>query len=440
MVTLLKSHDERAKLMRRDTAEILTRLFFAECSLVIAQAGWIPSVATIEAKSLLARTLWEDSVAATNMRERILELRYPRRDVNPTLHTAIVAVFDEARNAPNAEAFMMGLARVLKPAMRKAYLSFYQQSDRVSDGPSAMILRHALEDLNIQIAELEDCLAQMLSVNDEAQHTAKAWTMALQEAVDALGETLLEATTEPSEPVQLVWRKTYELPQVPARDSRFQQVRFYWPHLVDPNYSSSEGLALQLRSAIGHLNEVWATEAAAVALYQFGETLEWEYVADTSRWTYDESRHCLMGYHRLLEWGFTPEELPLGDYSYRIVVQNEPIYAIGLLHYYETKFIHRGQERIATFAEYQDTASLHDYEFDWADETFHAEYGRRWLNHLFTTRTQFPRDIEEMRQASDTAVNTMLATVTPEEEAQIKAIANHLFEKAQTLVEPIVQP
>ena len=66
----------------------------------------------------------------------------------------------------------------------------------------------------------------------------------------------------------------------PGRDAHFRHVRFYWPHIIDPSFESSEGLALQIRSAIGHLNEVWAAEICAANLYNFADESGWDYIRD----------------------------------------------------------------------------------------------------------------------------------------------------------------
>ena len=52
--------------------------------------------------------------------------------------------------------------------------------------------------------------------------------------------------------------------------SFFKNQRFYWPHIIDPDFPSADGIYLQLRSAIGHLNEAWAAEAAIRAVGLFG--------------------------------------------------------------------------------------------------------------------------------------------------------------------------
>src|SRR5207245_245443 len=82
---------------------------------------------------------------------------------------------------------------------------------------------------------------------------------------------------------------------------------------LDPSYPYGEGIALQLRSAVSHLNEVWAVETAGVILHELAGELGWEFVRDAARWVYDESRHMLMGKRRLAAWGLDPAGIPLGE-------------------------------------------------------------------------------------------------------------------------------
>ena len=51
-------------------------------------------------------------------------------------------------------------------------------------------------------------------------------------------------------------------------------------------------------------------------LHFFADKLDWEFILDAARWTYDEARHTQMGYARLTGWGFEPEDLPLGTYIF----------------------------------------------------------------------------------------------------------------------------
>ena len=434
-IAIMKSGNSRSKLMRRDTSEILTRLFFLQRSLVISQAGWIVRTPRLEDKALLAKFLWEDSLIANQLRNRVFELRYPRRDINLSLHRSVISLFDAGRNAPSLGAFVAGMAKALKPAIMQSLKDFHQISDRISDGPTELILRHAMADLSLQIDELNQMLEQMIAEDHESAGAIESWTQVLRLTLDDMGGDLLNVDCSgQAGPASLPDSIPFTLPKRPARDRRFINQRFYYPHIVDPSFPSGDGIYLQLRSAIGHLNEAWAAEAAAAALYSLADELEWEYIVDVARWTYDESRHCLMGYQRLLDWGYQPEALPMGDYIYTTANEYGPLYMLGMLHYFETKFIHRGRERIETFTSYHDDDSRHDYEFDWADETFHAEYGRRWIEKLLAKPDMPAKDVDELRQQCEEYLQETIASATQAEQDQIVVIAEELIARAEARI------
>jgi len=229
--------------------------------------------------------------------------------------------------------------------------------------------------------------------------------------------------------------KPFEVAQIPARDDRFRKCRFYWPDILDPNYPYGEGIQLQLRSAISHLNEIWAVERAGAILYAFADLLGWNLVFDAARWTYDESRHCQMGYERLMDWGFDPADIPLGSYIYESASGQDPIYWIGMLYFFETKNISKKNERAKAFSEYGDAVSQHDMDYDWADETIHAHYGKRWLETLLEVRggDGDPDELERIRTRCGELVSAVVESATPEETRDIRAVAQAMLEKAETI-------
>src|SRR2546429_6494156 len=79
------SQSRRAQLTVPQCAMFLKRLYFLHRELVLMQAGWVPGIEHWEAKLLLPEFLWQDSLIAHELRQRVLELRYPEReiDVNP---------------------------------------------------------------------------------------------------------------------------------------------------------------------------------------------------------------------------------------------------------------------------------------------------------------------------------------------------------------------
>ncbi|HET9223736.1 MAG TPA: hypothetical protein VFO07_14590, partial [Roseiflexaceae bacterium] len=64
------------------SAELLQRLYLVERETMRALGGWHMAVANWELKTTTPRHWWQDSLHANAMRERVLELRYPRRDVD----------------------------------------------------------------------------------------------------------------------------------------------------------------------------------------------------------------------------------------------------------------------------------------------------------------------------------------------------------------------
>jgi uncharacterized ferritin-like protein (DUF455 family) len=427
----LPGDNARAVRMRMDTASILKRFFFCVRSLVVSQAGWIPSIALFEIKVMLPRFIWEDAMTANAIRDRIFELRYPSRLLEVGSDAALIKVFDEALNAPSAEAFVFALGHVLKPAMATVYLDYLSEADEIADGPTRRFLRHAVDELDIQIKLLQSYADEMMTANSEQRPVAEAWASGLQRALTQVGFPSLDVPGDSNKTTKLPGYRAFKLAEVPARDSHFRLVRFYWPDIVEADFPYGEGLRLQLRSAISHFNEVWAVETGGAILYSFAESLGWEFILDAARWTYDESRHVRMGYERLKQWGFEPEEIPLGSYIYDSVRGQSPVYRLGMLSYFETKNIGKKRQRAEVFARYGDHVSQHDMDFDWADETIHAHYGSHWLNELHRSQPDRIPEPEAVRAFCDQLVAAEVATATDEDRRVIRTLAQAMITKAE---------
>ncbi len=236
-----------------------------------------------------------------------------------------------------------------------------------------------------QIQTLRVWADATLAENPNDRDEALAWSTAISERLAAYWKYRHRTELPQTAHAPLPHSRQYTVPNQPARDPRFLPCRFYWPDTVDPDFGYGEGASLQLRSAVSHFNEVWAVETAGIILSAFADVLPWEWITDAARWAYDESRHCRMGYERLMSWGLDPSEIPLGTYIYDSAAGQDPLYRLGMLFFFETKNIKKKPQRTRLFHEYSDAASEHDMDFDWADETIHAGYGKRWLTeHAFT--------------------------------------------------------
>jgi uncharacterized ferritin-like protein (DUF455 family) len=434
----LLTAQERARWMRIDTAQLLKRFFFAERSLLVSEASWIPAITPLDIKTNLARYVWQSAEAANSLRERVFELRFPSRMMEDEGNDrALIAIFDAVRDSPSVPAFLLSVGTVLLPAMRDAYQSYLQASDLIADGPTHRFLTLAVREKTEQINGFDRWIEAARSENLNVWSEAAAWTDQAAQRMSAIGGVGAESPRSSLPAMPLPGARPYSIPVHPARDRRFWPCRFYWPDIVDPSYPYGEGMQLQLRSAISHLNEVWAVEAGGVILSAFADVLPWEWIYNSARWTYDESRHCRMGYERLMAWKLDPSWIPLGTYIYEsattVDASDIPLNLLGMLFFFETKNIRHKPERARLFHSYGDSLSEHDMDFDWADETLHASYGKRWLKELLAIRGRDPAAYEEVRKNCEQLVNDYVRTATPAEVAALRSAADRLINKAKLL-------
>jgi hypothetical protein len=238
-----------------------------------------------------------------------------------------------------------------------------------------------------------------------------------------VGQALADLETRRAWPT----RRADAVPGIPPVDGRYAHHSFYWPDTIVPGYPYGEGRALQVRAAVSHLNEVWAVNTAGAIMWALAPELGWEWIRDAGRWTYDETRHMLMGKRRLEAWGLPAGKTPLGGYIYAAWAGEDPLYGLGMLGYFETKNIGRKKERAQAFHELGDMLSETDMEFDWADETLHAEYGRRWLKTLLTARGEDAEGWPKVLERCETLVADELAKATEDDRVAIVACADELL-------------
>lgn len=428
-VEYLPSNQKRGKFMRYDTAVILKRYFLCERALVIGQAGWLSGIPYYDVKMSLPKILWEDAMTAHELRNRVYELRFPSRMLEIGDDQSLVDLIHQSFNAPNPLAFVMGLSRVFKPALKQAYIDYLELADVLGDGPTHRFLELAVKDKEYQIQTLEKYILHYLEKEDaESITAAEQWVEKLRNKLHQIGGIGIENCNGLEVGLS---DKVFTPSEVPNRDDRFIPVRFYWPDIVDKSFPYGEGVKLQLRSAISHLNEIWAVENAGFILHEFAGELGWDFIYDAARWVYDESRHCTMGYERLKQWGFEENELPLGTYIYDSCKGKDPIYRLGMLFYFESKNIGKKPERIKSFAEFNDQISQHDMDFDWADETIHTAYGKRWLSAILEKRGLDPKDYQKIKDECDRLVDDVINSVSKEEIEQITQITENMIKKAK---------
>jgi uncharacterized ferritin-like protein (DUF455 family) len=432
----LKANQPRARWKRLDTAQILKRFYFCERSLVISCSARLPHVQSLEIKTTLPYFSWQNAKTANDLRNRVFELRFPSRLLEEQgADQPLATVFGFLRQAPTTGAFLGGLAEVALPALRDAYDEFLRHADPLADAPTYRFLELGLAEKRAQIATIDRWSAEERQRNPHEQATTEQWVASFASLLAQLGGVTVDEAPPSLELTPPAGSHLATIPTKPARDPLYWPCRFYWPDMVDPTFPYGEGLLLQLRSAVSHLNEVWAVETGGIILSEFADTLPWEWIDDAARWTYDEARHCRMGMERLAAWGFDRSETPLGSYIYESANGEDPIYRLGMLYFFETKNIGRKPERAAAFKQIGDDASEHDMDFDWADETIHATYGNRWLKVLHEANPKKVPPPEQVRKHCEELVQTMIRSASPAEKLAITERAQALIERAKQIAE-----
>ncbi len=422
-----------------DASLVLKRFYFLQREAVLAQAGWMPGTLHWETKLLWPEFLWQDSLIASELRGRVLELRYPERRIDAEDDAAWIRQWrDFLRNAPSDLAFAMAMQGSFKPFLRQLFAFYLSHADEIDDAPTVRILRQAVEDIDEQVARLRATQQDIEMVYRPAEiRLADQWAQGIKKALGSVDPNAL--LRQPSLPgwetsSSLLGGKRLEIARLGRRDPRFAYSRIPWPDSLDPSRGAGTGFELQVRQAQAHLNEVWAAEMAAAVIFDLAEEGPAEFLKDAARWCFDEIRHCRMGYTRFLEWGFTKSEMPLGSYSYDAGAKVDEITRLGIIFYFETTFIHTKSERTKSFSEFGDRTSAHDMDFDWADELIHTHYGKKWLEYFLKKRGLAIRP-QEIKKAAEDAVAQMRAEATDDDKRRVEELYDATMIRARQLAE-----
>jgi uncharacterized ferritin-like protein (DUF455 family) len=354
-------------------AAVLKRLYWAERELFRAAGSRHGTIVNWETKKALPRHLWEDTLHADALRGRVLELRYPRRDVDREPPEALIGALHEVVKARSDAEMLSAVYRVLKPALITAYECYLAHTDELDDAPSVYHLRRILQEKKAQVAEglaLLGCLS--------GSEDTSAWEEYLRACLSAAGGMLGDELATPMAAfLGFSDRPGYRRPERLARDPRFE------PALIEsPWWDIKTPLERQLLVAIEHVNEIWATEVPLLVVWELAE-MPWEFYRDVARWAWDECRHTIMGERRLEAWGFTiGVDVPMIDDAYQCVAKESPIALLGLLNAFERQAPPHRKRVKATFEALGDPESAQDVDYDWADEAIHMSYGNRWLEYL----------------------------------------------------------
>ncbi len=366
-----------------------------------AMAGRISGVASWEAKKLLARHIWLDAEHADALRQRVLELRFPRVDVDLNVDKSLIAVLAKLPSTNSDAEFLAGIYRVIKPDVLEALQRYLQQSDPLDDSPSHRTMKCLVREIEEQLQEFGNLWAQFPVREREP---AADWETWLRDAIAAAGGsfgrdsgTPLLARTGFSD------RPRYEIALLPKRDPRWLPAITQVP--PRPPRTPQEQ---QIWVAIDHVNELWACELPAAFIWHYessldGAPLPWALYRDTARWAYDELRHATMGERRLSAYGFeVGVDVPMVPDHWMGVGSQRGLEAmLFLVHGLEQGGPKWKQQLKAELWDMGDPYTSQDCDYDWADEAGHIRYGQDWIKALFPKMAKEEVSARTQREVDD---------------------------------------
>lgn len=342
-----------------------------------AMAGRICGVTNWEAKKLLARHIWLDAEHAEAIRTRVLELRFPRVDVDLEVDQSLIAVLGKLPSTNSDAEFLGGVYRILKPAVLAAVEQYLRQSDPLDDAPSHRALRSVVTEMRDELKEFDIWWAAQPG---DARVDADAWLAWLADALAASGGVFgCDSGAPLLERAGFSDRPRYTIPMMPARDPRWLPAVTQVP--PRPPRTPQEQ---QVWIAIDHVNELWACELPAAFIWHY-ENMPWALYRDTARWAYDEMRHAQMGERRLVAYGFeVGVDVPMVPDHWMGVCATRGLEAmLFVVHGLEQGGPKWKAQLKSELWAMGDPYSSQDCDYDWADEAGHIRYGQDWLKALF---------------------------------------------------------
>jgi uncharacterized ferritin-like protein (DUF455 family) len=356
-----------------------------------SMAGRICATANWEAKKPLARHIWLDAEHADAIRHRVLELRFPRVDVDMEVDQSLIAVLAKLPSTESDAEFLGGVYQVIQPAVLDAVETYLRQSDPLDDAPSHRLLRIVVTELR---GQLDEFAAWWDAVPAAGRTAAEPWIDWLRAALDHAGGVFgHDSGAGLLDRPGLSDRPDYQVPLMPARDPRWLPAVTQVP--PRPPRTPQEQ---QVWIAIDHVNELWACEFPAAMIWHH-RNMPWALYRDTARWAYDEMRHAMMGERRLLAYGFeVGVDVPMVPDHWVGVCKERGLEAMLLV----VHGLEQGGPKwkaMLTRELWQmgDPYSSQDCDYDWADEAGHIRYGQDWLKALFpdTPKAELIRRTQE---------------------------------------------
>jgi hypothetical protein len=357
-----------------------------------------------EVKDALALHVWIDAEHGKWLQERVGELRHPPHNFHLSPDDALEAFLQEALRSRSTLEMLVGIYRVIKPALLASYREHMERTNPLADQPTRRILRFICLEEEESIVWGEQAI-EALSHAPEQQQEALAWKNHLMAYLAAAGgiNGLAEKSTaelpasRATSPLQPDW--------TPRRDNRIESYNYnfppHWVYAERERPESERMLALVCK----RLLEMDVPEMMASIIWKRREELlaagtpkPWAYTAEMCRQVWDEARHSMLGEAWFAARGIDWTQIPLNvGFSYGLNELATPQEAHAALYWIEQGLMPRSTGKAyewRTARDAGDQLAMHFMDYDWADEVLHVHIGH-WIIEELGSRKEAERLGEE---------------------------------------------
>jgi hypothetical protein len=332
-----------------------------------------------ELKSAYSHHAYLCAEQVTLIRGRVSEMREPPLGLDKVPHAALELLMDEVIAAPSSAELVLGVYRVVLPAVVASCQRLIADAHPLADAPTVRVARLIAFEMTDVVdfgKQAHDCL------QDELPATAADWEERLQQCLQAAGG--MDGTAPASESLPDRWhsRTPYAYRKEPQRDERFQDS--YNAGVNPEAFLYSEQFSPRDKTLMMYykrLREIDVPEMMASILVELRHEEPWEFHMEMSRQLWDEARHATMGEVGFVAQGIDWTQIPINfTWSRNLNLQLDARERHGVLFFIEQGLMPKTGKRyeweVAT--ESGDRLSKLFQDFDWADEVLHAQIGRRW--------------------------------------------------------------
>jgi uncharacterized ferritin-like protein (DUF455 family) len=358
--------------------DLLGRYRYVEMQFLELMASWACTMVDADIKIGFGRHMFQDSVHADLLGKRIPELKGRSQHFHSIPPSdEFVQHLEKLWKQPDELLRMVGLYRVLKPEMVRAYRKHLNHLELPADEPTANILQLIADEERDHIEWADRIIVRLLEQNGRTGE-ADAWEQVLTDELQKAGGVWGEGKT----PGTYTFKKTHPYSKLPVRDQRWN-ISEKADEFTEKDWSfdTHEGKLHLLHDLLN--SEFITVERMGLIIADFPH-LPWQMKLDMARQAWDEARHAEIVQRRLEELGGFVGMFPTSCFGWEQDVNRpDPLERLALSNMtFESESCKHLRDWIAKAKKTGDTRSQQLVEFLLADEVNHVLYGIHWIDEL----------------------------------------------------------